>query len=69
MVYLKGTSELITSTLFLHVKKALYHKPILTPHSRAKTMKPGPSAFTKCKALDITPVEDIQEGEIKTPLF
>jgi len=70
MVYLKGSTELTTSCLFLQVKKRLGYNTCL------KHLIPEPQQWNqahlfsiRCKALYITTEEDIQKGEITTPHF
>jgi len=47
MIYLKGTSELITSSLFPQGKKAPNYDRDEKSHSTAQTMTIGPSAFNQ----------------------
>ena len=70
MVYLKRTSELTTSSLFLNVKKRLmsngHFKHVFPEHKHRKHVH-LPS--THHEALDVTTEEDIHKAEIRAPLF
>ena len=69
-VYLKATSEMTTSVLFLNMKKRLVsngHFKHVIPEYKLGIHAPLPS--TKHEALKVTTEEDIQKVKITAPLF
>ena len=63
MVYFKGTSKPTNSRLFLDVKKDSCLMALRNTSSQSTNLE------TKDEALDVTPEEDIQKGDITAQLF